>query len=321
MGIGGYFSLELNKRQNKLHQEAYALNTGRNAFEFILKQLPITKLYVPVFTCDVALEPIEKLSIPIERYRIDKKLELNDTLHIGDDEYLLYTNYFGVKDRYIRSLISQYPNKLILDNAQSLFSDPIENIPTFYSPRKFLGLPDGGYAYVQLTEKPQEYPLDQSHTRCAHLLKRLELSGIEGYHDFKENSRELAGQPIKSMSLLTHRLIDNIDVEGVKRTRLDNFHHLHNYLQPYNQLKIDFDGTQIPMVYPFLFENPHLRKSLIENKVFVATYWPNVLTECKESEYEHYLAKNIIPLPIDQRYGLKEMDRILSYIKSIVNSR
>ena len=68
------------------------------------------------------------------------------------------------------------------------------------------------------------------------------------------------------------------------------------------------------MVYPYAVSNgQELRKRLIENKVFVAKYWPNVLP-CKGFELEVSLANNVMALPIDQRYGVEDMERIVSII-------
>jgi hypothetical protein len=68
------------------------------------------------------------------------------------------------------------------------------------------------------------------------------------------------------------------------------------------------------MVYPFMIDDESLRGRLIQNKVFVARYWPNVLEWCGENELESKLTRHIIPLPIDQRYGEKDMERILKII-------
>ena len=54
----------------------------------------------------------------------------------------------------------------------------------------------------------------------------------------------------------------------------------------------------------------------IENKVFVARYWPNVLDWTTEKEMEYILAYQMQPLPIDQRYGNEEMQRIIDLVKS-----
>ena len=41
-------------------------------------------------------------------------------------------------------LIEGYKN-VIIDNAQSLFAKPINGVYNVYSPRKFVGVPDGCY--------------------------------------------------------------------------------------------------------------------------------------------------------------------------------
>jgi hypothetical protein len=67
------------------------------------------------------------------------------------------------------------------------------------------------------------------------------------------------------------------------------------------------------MVYPFL-GGPELRKRLIQEQIFVATYWPNIFDWCTPTDREWQLAEQLIPLPIDQRYGPAEMARILDVI-------
>ena len=69
-----------------------------------------------------------------------------------------------------------------------------------------------------------------------------------------------------------------------------------------------------PLVYPYFAEEETLKNKLIEKKIFVATYWPNVLEWCKEDTLEYQLANRIIAIPIDQRYGEKEMNYIINNI-------
>ena len=68
------------------------------------------------------------------------------------------------------------------------------------------------------------------------------------------------------------------------------------------------------MVYPYLVYQERLKKHLIDNKIFVATYWPNTYEWCAEDMWEYKLAKYLVPIPIDQRYGISEMDVILGVI-------
>ena len=69
--IGGYFELELPKGK-EYHQDAIRLNTGRNAFEYILRTKGYQKVYLPYYTCDAMLEPINKLALNYEFYQIDE---------------------------------------------------------------------------------------------------------------------------------------------------------------------------------------------------------------------------------------------------------
>ena len=120
--IGGYFELELSNVDNFPQKKGIFVNSGRNALELILKSIgKIKTLYIPYYTCDVILEPLRKLNINYKFYNIDKNLELGEDIILNNDEYFLYTNYFGIKDNYIKELVYKYGNHLIVDNAQPEF--------------------------------------------------------------------------------------------------------------------------------------------------------------------------------------------------------
>lgn len=76
----------------------------------------------------------------------------------------------------------------------------------------------------------------------------------------------------------------------------------------------DFGFFECPMIYPYYVDDKTLRKKLIDNRIYVATYWPNVLKWCSEDKLEYELTNNIIALPIDQRYGSEEMDYIIKFL-------
>lgn len=315
--IGGYFNLETNRFPNGyIHTKGIHLNSGRNALEYILKSIPVVqRLYIPYYTCDVVLEPINKLGISYDYYRINEHLELDDEIHLDKDEYLLATNYFGIKDAYIKILAKRYGERLIVDNAQALFAEPLKGIKTVYSPRKFVGIPDGGISYMNNGLDITDLDQDISYSRCSHLLKRIDLGAEAGYDDFKRNSHKLINQPVKLMSNLTRCLLQSINWEFVNEQRLKNFIQLHDTLSSINQLDIPpLDTFACPMVYPLYTTDSTLKRRLIENKIFVATYWPNVLEWCKDDMLEHELASKLIAIPIDQRYNNIDMNRIINMI-------
>lgn len=311
--IGGYFELELN-RGSEYHNSAISLNLGRTAFEYLLRSKKIHKVFLPFYTCDVMLEPVKKTGTVYEYYHIDNYLEpVFDYTLLRSTDYFLYTNYFGLKDKFIEELAKKVPN-LIIDNSQAFFAKPITRVDTFYSPRKFFGVPDGGYLYMEGVSD-LEFPQDSSLERFKHLLKRVEFGAEVGYEDFKANDISFINNPIMRMSKLTKALLCNIDYEFAKRKRVENFLFLHDHLSKSNELQIKLVGESVPMVYPFLTNKYNIKRELLKNKIYVATYWPNVIKNNKKGEVEYYLAERIVCLPIDHRYGIEEMKEIIKKLK------
>ncbi len=310
--IGGYFSLEFPLLE-EYHKEALRLNTGRNCLEYILRARKYDKVYIPYYTCDVLLEPFKKLNIPYEFYHIDIHLEICDWIALKENEALLYTNYFGLKQRYVEQLAEIYGSSLIVDNTQAFYAKPLDGIDTFYTCRKFFGVADGAYLYTdKLIEEAFEQ--DESYDKMAHLLKRIDLSAEQGYVDFRRADDGLDNNPIRTMSRLTHRIMQSIDYQKAFKIRRENYQYLHDALGSKNDLKLSLDASAAPLVYPFKSPVKSLRETLIDNKIFVARYWPNVPDWTKEDNIEYQLAFQIQPLPIDQRYGVKDMKRIIDII-------
>lgn len=310
--IGGYFSLELPKG-SEYHINAIRLNTGRNCLEYILRARGYKKVYLPYYTCEVILEPFKKLGVSYEFYHVDINLEIPDDFSLTGDEALLYTNYFGLKQRYVEHLAEKNGKRLIVDNTQAFYAKPIEGIDTFYTCRKFFGVPDGAYLYTD-NVLDDEFEQDKSYDRFTHLLKRIDISAEEGFADFRKNDNVLDNQPIRMMSQLTLRMMQGIDYDAIANLRRENFKSLHAALNSSNDLHLELADDAVPMVYPYLTPIKGLRERLIENKVFVARYWPNVLDLTTKDGIENLLTYQMQPLPIDQRYGAEEIKRIIDII-------
>lgn len=316
MEIGGYFNIEIHPKDHYLHEDGIFVNSGRHALEYVLKTIPrIDCLYIPNYTCRVVKVLIEKLSIRYEEYEITKDFRLAKDIELGNYDYILYTNYFGILDSYVFDLSKTYGDKLIVDNAQALFSKPIERIRTVYSPRKFIGVADGGIAY-----SPTEFIGDLEETdisveRSAYLLSRFDYPSIKGYAASKDSNKTIEEVGLKKMSNLTKSIYKSVDFAFIKERRVQNFIYLHKHLCDINEICIpSLDDFECPMVYPLYVDREGLQKKLIDNGIFVAVYWPYVIQTCKEDSVAVDLAKHIIALPIDQRYGQKEMEYIVECV-------
>lgn len=318
--IGGYFELADYEEGSVFpHQDGILLNTGRNALEYILRSIGEVKhIYLPYYTCQVVLEPINKLHIPYTYYHINQQFEMVDVVQPEEGEYIIANNYFGIKDAYIQQLAKRYGNHLIVDCAQAFFAKPIPGIKSFYSSRKYVGVADGSVAYLGNLpdDRVEVNEIERSDKHDSHLLKRKQYGAEAGFADYQANEKKLDNQPIRLMAVNTKWILNHIDYDNVIVRRRDNFQYLHVALAEKNQLHLPSLETFVcPMVYPFMMATDrNLRKELIENKIFVARYWPNV--EMDEGfAKENNMANKVIPVPCDQRYGRDDMNRIIEIIK------
>ena len=147
-------------------------------------------------------------------------------------------------------------------------------------------------------------------------MKRIDLSAEEGFTDFRRVDDGLDNQPIRKMSKLTQRMMKGIDYEAVAQCRRANYQQLNEALGKENNLELHLDTDAVPMVYPYLVPIEGLREKLIENKIFIARYWPNVLEWAKSDNIECLLTYQMQPLPIDQRYGKNDINHIIEIVNN-----
>lgn len=306
--VGGYFELECGKMP-LYYKDGIYLNICRSAIRYLIRALGIKRIHVPAYTCYVVNDAIHAEGCETSRYSLDSNLM--PTKEFPKEDFIIYNNYFGCIGEKVNELAAIYPN-LIVDNAQAFYSEP-NCRAAIYSPRKFFGLPDGGILRgkdIPMLELKQGYSFDVT----SHLLKRHDYGAQAGYEDFCANDVALEKYALDSMSSLTMALMGNIDYERVKKQRLENFLHIKECIS--TMFPISMNSDDVPLVYPLLMENgDELRAKLIQNKIFCARYWPNVLADADKYTIEYDLASNIVAIPIDQRYGVEDMDRIIGIIK------
>lgn len=314
--IGGFFELELPPEAGHFHQ-GIRLNSGRSCLCLLLQKSNIKKLYLPYYICNSVIELLLQINIDYELYQIDANFEIAQLTKLGEYEKLLYVNYFGLKTAYISKLKKIYSNALILDNTQSFFELPEKNSNAFYSPRKFFGVPDGGYLYssdaIELATAKNSVL-----NNCVHLIGRIENGPEKSFINYQKHEELLSKIPPTGMSNFSDRILASLNYKLIKQKREQNFLRLHESLSTYNNLNIDTSAINGPMCYPFLFESEELRQHLLANKIFVPQYWRDVFDKGLDSNsHEVYFTKYLIPLPVDQRYSLVDMERIIACIAQL----
>lgn len=310
--IGGYF--EINFKEGSHFHSGERLNLGRNALLYLVIANNIKKLYVPGYICDSALSKLVNNNIELEFYSVNKQLMPTTHIAIEKNEALLYVNYFGVCEENCKKILSDF-GTVIIDNSQAFFSKVGQEGNCFYSSRKFLGVCDGAYAYSS-GELSSDLAQDRdSYLRMSHLLRRIESGAQSGYGEYQKVESELDQVELLGMSNLTSSILRSIDYDSVKAIRKRNFEVLHKALAGMNEFHFKDLSESVPLCYPFLTTNGEvLRNRLIKKRIYVATYWTDVLRRESVSGFEKYMTSNLLALPIDQRYTVNEMSEILNVI-------
>lgn len=315
--IGGYFGLELRAGQI-FHDNMLMLNSGRDCLGLVLSDFGAARVYLPKYSCGVLREAIDDLKVDVVYYSLNSSFypSLPQTFSLGPTDLFLYTNYFGCFFSHVRKLAGIFKENLIIDNAQAFFARPIDNVATFYSPRKFFGVPDGGLLHYSLNTQ-HDLKRAVSLGRLSHLLKRIELGPEAGYADFVANDKSLSYESGTLMSNLTSTILHAIDYPSIAEKRNQNFIFVHDRLGDLNEIKVFDPNPNGPMCYPLLLQNGReLRNYLIENRVYIPKYWPDLLCSEGLNPFESLLVEDLVCLPIDQRYTLKEMGFVVSLIES-----
>ncbi|MBO5341771.1 MAG: hypothetical protein J6A73_03685 [Lachnospiraceae bacterium] len=301
--IGGYIELDTIKTFG-MHEGAIALNTARNCLAYLIKARSISKILLPGFLCDSVKSICERENVRIGYYSVGTDF-LPVDLSVAEDEWLYLVNYYGQLDNGTINRLAKKYKHIIVDNVQAYFQEPIEGVDTIYTCRKFFGVPDGAYLYTNSILN-EELVMDESYARMTFLLGRYERTASEFYGGYQENENLLASEPLKKMSKLTRNMLSAIDYSEVKHVRTENYKILHDEFECLNNLHLK--EIAAPFMYPLYVANgDKIRIELQKKKIYIPTLWPEVLKHCEVDSLDYDMAKNIVPLPVDQRYNGEDM--------------
>jgi len=317
--IGSFIELELPKGREYYSKKTNIarLNTGRAAIWHAFRLTGAKAIWIPYYQCESVREFLTNKGVDIRYYHQDKNFNPTD-LCPSKEEAVLLVNYFGVMSHErMRILSVDYPN-VIIDNCQAFFCEPLKNALNVYSARKFVGVADGSYVIGKNAHHyVEDYPQGYSSDTASFLLKRIEY-GCEGkgYEARSVNEDRVDTEDIMKMSKLTRTLLDGADYKRIIKKRRDNFDIAYDLFSSINL----WDPTRfynidiVPMVYPLVVEDDTLLQKLLAAKHFQGHWWNYITKELPENTFEHWMSRYMIPITIDQRYGLED----LKYIRSII---
>ena len=310
--IGGYFGFE-NTWGSHFHSEAIPVNSGRGGLEFLVEARGISKVWLPDYLCDSVPRMLADRGVHVLTYPVGATLRAVAVPEPAADEWLYAVNYFGQLSTAEMDLFRAATDRVIVDNTQAFYTQPLSETDTVYTCRKFFGVPDGGYVSTN-AELRRALPSSQSAPFMGHLAGRCEATATEHYGGYRNNEKRLAGVPLASMSPLTDSLMRSLDHDTIQSRRERNFSVLHERLGHLNQLEVT--APPGPFAYPLLIKQGRdIRPQMHAERVYVPTLWPNVLSDCPSDAAAVQLTQDLLPLPVDQRYTETQMHRMADLVE------
>lgn len=321
------------------------LSTGRSATRFVLKTIEernpkINKVaLLPPFTCHTVIEPFIEYGYDVHTLPISLGLETTADEIIRSQEQtnasvLIVHRYYGFDTlpdfNYAVEELRTKGVVIIEDCTQSMYSNfkPLTADYFVGSIRKWCGVPDGGFAICKegcFTNKPIfEDKAMVEEKRIASILKYHYLFEHKGDKPtFKAKYREgeeLLDEQLGFYSIgdISAKIQANLNIDILRQKRQSNYQTLLKGLKNATSFKILFnDLTEevVPLYFPILVDDRDaLQDLLADNDIYAPVVWPKpdcCPPICKEAE-EIY--EKILCIPIDQRYGTDDMNRIVKVI-------
>lgn len=294
--------------------------SGRTAIEAVLRNLPNAHTaLLPSYCCDSMVVPFRATGIDVKFYEVT----WNEGLKIEIDknaDILFWCNYFGFRSPYLS--MPSFDGVIIEDITHSFLSTVPSHPHSDYlvaSLRKWEPVKSGGYCSVEMNgEEPPEEFIDLK-TAAMELkteyLKEPKSEKKERFlRMFGESNHWLAeyysGRIIDSFS---RDYLDRVDVEGQRKIRRENAKVLYEGLKNKVQFMFPEQDMDCPLFIPILLPNRNeVRAHLTKNEIYCPVHWPKP-EGCESNIYSQELS-----LICDQRYGIDDMERIVSTLREVI---
>ena len=333
--IGGVFGL--GDQPNPTHsapaflsEDAVLLANARSGLWLLAQALAPGQVWLPSFACQALYEAVDRRAARVRFYPVDARLTIPSLDWLADvrrDDLVVLIDYFGWPcDTQTVAAIQERGAWALEDACQALLSSQVGRAADFvlYSPRKFLGVPDGG---ILIARRPAmlrgavdlvEPPADWWQTALAATRLRREFDHLGGDRRWFELFQQSeAGAPCAgyAMSKLARELLARgFDYAAIARRRVANYRRLAERLGAYALMPAPAPEV-VPLGFPVRLRNrDQVRAALFAQEIYPPVHWPTAGWVPEQFADSHRLAGEIMTLPCDQRYGVAEMDRIADVV-------
>lgn len=303
-----------------------AFVNARSAFAALAATRPNAAIWLPAFICaDLLSGAVRERArfYPVsEGFTPD--LETVEA-EAADGDVVLLAGAFGLPLSALAEELAQRRGDLLLveDRAQALEAPPAAGW-AIYSPRKILGVADGGLlvapqagmAVPQPHLPPDEDVLWQAPDMRAEDPLGRNNAAWHAANQAKEAAMTTVCQAITARSA---EILARTSLESLAAPRRANWLRLDARLRAWSALP---GGTRPTPLGYVLRLPPARRDTLLQGlhaaRIFAAVHWPRIAAPAQSFPREVAWTRELVTLPCDHRYGPAEMDRIADTVLDLL---
>jgi dTDP-4-amino-4,6-dideoxygalactose transaminase len=324
--------------------ETVLTSSGRGAISLLLQHIkPENKtVLLPAYICESVIQPFVEQGYSCYFYESDESLTSNieEIKAYHNMGIFIHMGYYGFSTNSNLLNVIQYLREhstiIVEDVTHTLFSNFNrfeENDFYLGSIRKWLGVPSGGF--LASPNRKLKKPLLINNNFSDLRTKALMLKGQyiktrdEGLKDdflsWFSDAETLLDREVTPFGIdgLSIEILNLLNIEDMHNKRRNNFNILLIGLRNVSYLNVLFtklDKDVCPFFFPIIINSDRnqIRKMLIKEKIYCPIHWPRpgqIDDNISVSTLAIY--NNILSIPCDQRYGVKDMERIISVFKAI----
>lgn len=307
------------------------LTNARSGIRVLVDKLDCSRVWVPSYLCPSIIQSIDQSRVDIAYYAV------NAALHIATDSWLqdvhegdlvMFIDYFGFPAEENLAAEAKRRGAWVLEDAsQALLTSVNLHSADFilYSPRKFVGVPDGGILVATSGHEisgPLMKPPPDSWWLCSleAAIRRREFDEchIENrWFDWYVRSKKASPAGPYRMSELSQRLlVSAFDYDAVASKRIRNYKLLLTELGDIAVFR-DLPAGVVPLGFPVCLRNRDaIRKAMYHRQIYPPVHWEirGVVPEQYEDSFD--LSQHALTLLCDQRYDECEMIAMIDVLRS-----
>jgi dTDP-4-amino-4,6-dideoxygalactose transaminase len=309
------------------------LANATSALALLIRHLQPGQVWLPSYLCVALAIAARHGGSPVRFYPVSYDLDLQssswlDQVRLGD--VVVMIDYFGFPmSLECADMVRSRGAWVVEDAAQALLTDGAGGHGDFaiFSPRKFLGVPDGGILLfnhpldttpIRLEPPPADWWLEA--LNAAILRQHFDVhGGRRDWFDLFQQAQAHAPVGAFRISELSRLLLATcFDYAAIRRRRIANFDRLAAGFADIALFPTRPAGVA-PLAFPIRVKNrDSIRESLFSRCIYPPIHWALDGVVPESFVESHRLSSEVLSLPCDQRYDEGDMDRMTAALHEAI---